>query len=142
VSRLVEARPRGSNAFSGKPGENAQGYLTRVAQYVPAEILAAYLFLVPTITATTSSGTLRIVLLGLTLVGLGILNVPYLVKMAKPDQPKVKHIVVSSVAYVTWTYAIGGFWSDIHLYQAGVAAAAIVLVSIASGIVIPYKGDR
>jgi hypothetical protein len=43
MSRLVQAQPRGAKAFSGNGAKDIKDYLDRVARYVPAEILAAYL---------------------------------------------------------------------------------------------------
>lgn len=69
------------------------------------------------------------------------MNIPYLRAMATAGEPKRKHLIVSTVAFLAWTYSIGGFWNEINLYHAGVAAILIVFVSLGSGAVIPYKGE-
>jgi len=145
MNRLVPAQPRGARAFSGNSKEDIKDYLDRVARYVPAEILAAYLTLVPIITATTKEkeqAVLQIALLAVVLVGLLLLNIPYLLRAAQPDQPKRKHILVSTAAYLAWTYSIGGLWTRIGLYHEAVAAILIVFVSLGSGLIIPYEGEK
>jgi len=142
MSRLVQASPRGAKAFGGNGAQNVKDYLDRVARYVPAEILAAYLTLLPIVIGTTrTQHGLQIGLLTLILVGLGLINVPYLLRAATVGQPKRKHIIVSTVAYVAWTYSIGGLWNALGLYHEAVAAILIVCVSLVSGLVIPYEGE-
>ena len=143
MGRLVEAQPRGAKAFSGNAAEDVKDYLDRVARYVPAEILAAYLTLLPIVIGTTKEQPkLQLGLLAVILFGLGVLNFPYIAKMAKPDQPKRKQMVVSTLAYLAWTYSIGGFWTRVGLYHEAVAAILIVFVSLGSGRVIPYQGEK
>lgn len=94
MSRLVEARPRGARAFSGNGAQDVKDYLERVAGYVPAEILAAYLTLLPIVIGTTTTQTsLRLFLLAVILFGLGAINVPYLRRAAQAGKPKRKHIM-------------------------------------------------
>ena len=143
MSRLVEARPRGARAFGGNATQDIKDYFDRVARYVPSEILAAYLTLLPIVIGTTKADpTIRITLLAVILFGLGLLNIPYLLRAALPHQPKRKHIIVSTLAYLTWTYSIGGLWTDLGVYREAVAAILIVFMSLGSGLVIPYEGEK
>jgi len=142
MSRLVPPSQRGAKAFSGNRAKDVKDYLDRVARYVPAEILAAYLTLLPIVVGTTGDRpNVRIGLLAVILFGLGLINVPYLLRAAPPGEPKRKHIIVSTVAYLAWTYSIGGFWTSLGLYHEAVAAILIVFVSLGSGLVIPYEGE-
>jgi hypothetical protein len=144
MSRLVEAQPRGIRAFSGADRtQEIKDYLDRVARYVPAEILAAYLTLLPIVLGTTKADPkLRIGLLAVILFGLALLNLPYISRMAKPNQPKQKQMIVSTLAFLAWTYSIGGFWSQLGLYHEAIAAIVIVFVSLGSGLIIPYEGEK
>ena len=111
-------------------------------RYVPAEILAAYLTLLPIVIGTTrTQAGLRIALLTVILFGLGLINIPYLLRVAPAGKPKRKHIIVSTLAYLAWTYSIGGFWTTLGLYHEAVAAILIVFISLGSGLVIPYEGE-
>lgn len=144
MSRLVEPRDRGAHAFSREATpKNLADYLERVALYVPSEILAAYLFLLPIVRGTTEAGSgLRLGLLAVVLIGLASLTVPYLAWMAEEGQPKRTHIRVAVLAYLVWTYSIGGFWTELGLYHEAVASILVVFFSIGSGFVIPHKGDK
>jgi hypothetical protein len=112
-----------------------------VASYVPAEILAAYLTLLPIVLGQTKSGTERTSLLAVILFGLVIINVFYLIKIRDPGQQRPwTQIVVSTVAYLVWTYSItGGFWSVIGIYQSALAAIFMVFFSLISGAFIPHE---
>lgn len=143
MGRLVEAQPRGARAFSGNGAKDVKDYLDRVGGYVPAEILAAYLTLLPIIIGTTKTQPkFQLGLLAFILLGLGVFNLPYISKMAKPGEPKRKQMFLSTLAYLVWTYSIGGFWTQIGLYHEAVAAILIVFVSLGSGLVIPYEGEK
>jgi hypothetical protein len=142
MNRLVQASPRGARAFSGNGAQDAKDYLNRVARYVPSEILAAYLTLLPIVIGTTKTqAALRMGLLAVILFGLGLINIPYLLRVAPAGEPKRKHVIVSTLAYLAWTYSIGGFWTALGLYHEAIAAILIVFVSLGSGLVIPYQGE-
>ena len=54
MARLVTPRPAAGGLFaSGAPSDAVKEYFERVAKYVPAEIIAAYLTALPVITGTT-----------------------------------------------------------------------------------------
>ena len=143
MSRLVQAEPRGAKAFSGNAAKDIKDYLDRVARYVPAEILAAYLTLLPIIIGTTKTEPqLRTGLLAVILFGLGLFIFPYISLMAKAGEPKRKQMIVSTFAYLAWTYSIGGFWTNVGLYHEAVGAILIVFVSLGSGLIIPYEGEK
>jgi hypothetical protein len=137
---VVEARDRGARAFTDSGG-GLKDYAERVAKYVPAEIIAAYLFLVPIITATTRPDLFRKGLLLVVLLGLGIFNWPYMAAQAKKDQqPARDQCIVSTFAFAAWTYSIGGFWTEVGLYQVAVGALLLAAVTLIGGLVIPTKG--
>lgn len=144
MARLVEPKPRGARAFSADEKRTGLAdYMERVARYVPTEILAAYLFLLPIVLGTTEpDAPLRLILLAIVLFGLCGLTIPYLSRMAEAGQPKRKHIMVALLAYLAWTYSIGGFWTELGLYHEAAAAILVVFVSLGSGLVIPYEGER
>jgi hypothetical protein len=145
MPRLVDAKPAGANAFSGgADGQNpAQDYLERVAKYVPAEVIAAYLAVVPIITATTDGGTLRTTLHAIIFAACLILTPLYLSFMAQAGQPKRIHMLIGATAFLVWGYSItGGFFADVHWYQAGIAVVVLIIFSLASGLIAPTQGTK
>lgn len=91
---------------------------------------------------TTGPGDFRTGLLGVVLLGLAVFNVLYLRFMAQPGQPKRKHLTVATLAYLIWTYAIGGFWTELGLYHPAIASILLVFVTLGSGLVVPIEGEK
>lgn len=144
MARLVRAKRVGERAFAADAGKKAiQDYLERVAKYVPAEILAAYLTALPIISGTTDSGSkTRKTYFAILLIGCAILTPFYLNFMAESDQPKRTHLIVGSFAYLIWVYSIGGFFTEIGWYQEPAAALLLIFFSLVSGLIVPTEGTQ
>lgn len=142
MSRLViPIRDDPAMANAGEPGD---GYLTRVAKYVPTEIVAGYIFL----NGTASGLPNAWVIFGLTgsFVLCLALTPLYLRKMAKPGQPKRLHIAVSMLAFVVWAYAAAGSGGvfgvgGLNWYHEALAAMLIAAFSLISGFLRPTPGQ-
>jgi len=142
---LVDAKPPGARAFADAPDNKkaVQDYLERVAKYVPAEIIAAYLTGLPVVTATTTEDTTgRTVLYGVLLLGCVIFTPLYIKFMAEDNQPRRTQQWIGIAAMLIWAYSIGGFFTDIGWYHAGVAALTIIFFSLGTGLAIPTTGTK
>jgi hypothetical protein len=140
MSRLIDPVPRGGSLFAGNTKTaKTQTYLERVAKYVPAEIIAAYLTLLPIVlSGTTADTTSRKVWLAV-IFAIGTIFTPlYLWRF--PGDLKVKwyHLVISTLAFVVWTYSIrGGLFDDVGLYSTVGAAVSLVVFTLTSGLFAP-----
>ncbi len=145
MSRLVSPIPVGASAFGdtdGDTGKVVRDYLERLAKYVPAEIIAACVGVVPLVSAT-SAGVLRIVLLSVLFAGCAVATPFYLNLRAENGKPKRMHLMIGTVAFVLWAYCVGtGLFHAVGIYQPGVAAVALVLFSLASGAFGPTAGTK
>ena len=143
MSRLVRPRPASGRFFSeGSQSDAVKEYLERVAKYVPAEIIAAYLTALPIIKGTTDDGeNLRTVLYGVIFAVCLILTPFYFRFMAQPGEPKRLHMAISCVAFVVWAYSLGGLFDDIGVYHEGVSALALIIFSLFSGLIAPTEGS-
>lgn len=125
------------------PNQGAKDYLERIAKYVPAEILAAYLTLLPVISATTEGQAgVRIALQLITFLACLGLTPLYFRFMAQPGEPKRLHMAVSTLAFLVWAYYQGGIFETWGLYHAGAAAVLLVMYSLVSGLVAPSQGSK
>lgn len=141
MSRLIEPVPRGGRLFAAgaTTSEKTNSYLERVAKYVPAETIAAYLTLLPiVVSGTTADTTSRKVWLAV-IFTIGVVFTPlYLWRF--PGDLKVKwyHLVISTIAFIVWTYSIrGGLFDDLGIYSTVGAAVSLVVFTLASGLFAP-----
>ena len=147
MARLVSPEPAGAPRGGTAPAQSAaaKGWLERVAKYVPSEVVATYLALLgflPGVPENIQSG----MAIGAFVV-CWILTPVYLNAMAHTDQPKMKHIGVSSMAFPIWAYAVGGqngvFGPEVlNWYNVAVASMILVVFSAISGLVVPKAGEK
>lgn len=141
MGRLVDPKPASGRLFaSDAPQDAVKEYLERVARYVPAEIIAAYLTGLPVISGSTDPDTtLRTTLYAVLFVGCLLLTPFYFRFMARPGQPKRLQMLVSAIAFCVWAYSLQGLFEDIGIYQEAVAALALIFFSLISGLVAPTE---
>jgi cation transport ATPase len=143
MSRLIEPVPaKGSLRAGERDGkEKAQDYGERVAKYVPAEVIAAYLALLPVIIQGTSADSSeRTVFLAVIFCG-GVLFTPlYLWRFPGEKAVKRFQLVISTAAFLAWSYSIPeGLFDDIGIYNRVAAALILAFFTLASGLFAPTK---
>jgi len=142
MARLIDPVPREGRLFAGDSNrEKSQEWAERVAKYVPAEVIAAYLALWGIVLSGTEADTdRRTILLGV-IFGIGVIFTPlYLWRFPGDLEVKKFHVVLSTLAFVLWCYSIrGGFLDDIGLYDSVVASILLVTFSLASGFAAPTE---
>jgi hypothetical protein len=110
---------------------------------VPAEVVAAYLALLPIVNAATAAGSHeRTLLLAFVLFGCGAITPFYLARVADPKKPKRMHMVIGTVGMFVWAYSIGGWFTAIGAYKAGLAAILVTFFSLLSGLFVPTAGTK
>ena len=140
MSRFVTPKLRGALAHGAEPPQTIKDYAERVAKYVPAEVIAAYLA-ITSITEGTSDPNTRGRAAGLLFAAVfGVVITPiYLWKLAKTGEPWKQQSGVSVIAFIVWSYSMKGIWDEWDLYYAGVAGIALVVVSVVSGFYQPKE---
>jgi len=140
MSRFVTPKTKGAKAQAGRgTKEGVRDYAERVAKYVPAEVIAAYLAIV-SITEGTSEAATHGRYAGLMFaLAFGLIITPfYLKKLAEPGEPWCKQSAVSIIAFIVWTYSMKGIWMEWwHVYYSGVAGIALIVFSVLSGFYVP-----
>ena len=174
-SRLIAFSSGPVNVKIGDPGVPAVGdaahggatqvdnYAVRIAKYVPAEVIAFYLaadkLFVPVAATPVQGGADAGTALvskfidahgsyfaaGIFLVAL-IATPLYILQQSEKNQPWGIHAVMSSVAFVIWSYATqGALFLGNGLYDARLGSIAVLVYTLLSGFVIPSKsaaGDQ
>lgn len=140
MNRLVEPRPKGARTRM-LGDETRDSYLERVAKYVPAEIVAAYLAIIG-FAVNVASGKLLAMILAFAVC---LVATPlYLWRMGKRSKVKAVHLIISSIAFVVWAFAAGGaggvFGVDgLNIYDPSWASIVLVLFTLASGLIEPRE---
>ena len=145
MSRFVEPRSHEAEGEEPGAGDAGDGYAARVAKYVPSEIVAAYVAILAVLdpaTAGAGGGAARVHALCLVaFVALLAATPLYLLALgrrSKRGAPAVQ-LVVSSLAFVVWAYALRGLTCAFPAvpFDGQVAFVALVLFTVASGLVTP-----
>jgi hypothetical protein len=142
MSRLVKPVPaKGDLKADRSKTQKAQDYGERVAKYVPAEVIAAYLALLPVvIQGTTADTTERTVFLAI-IFAIGLIFTPaYLWRYPGEKSVKKLQIGVSTAAFVIWAYSIPeGLFDDVDIYNRVAAAILLAVFTLVSGLFTPTK---
>lgn len=143
MSRLIEPVPVKGSLRAGERDKKkkAQDYGERVAKYVPAEVIAAYLALLPVIIQGTSADTSERTVFLAVIFGMGVLFTPlYLWRFPGEKAVKKFQLVISTVAFLAWSYSIPeGLFDDIGIYNRLAAAIVLAFFTLASGLFAPTK---
>lgn len=142
MSRLVEPRSKGAKLFSDEgPGD---GIPQRVAKYVPAEIIAVYLFLLPIVINGTDAGSSKREVLLAVIFAICLIATPLYFWRFRDVSKKVRwyHVVLSTFALVVWVYSIpGGFFDAVGGYDSIAAAIIMAVFSLVSGFAGPVVSN-
>ena len=140
MSRLYyEQDAIGGKSLERSRKDGAKNYLEKVAKLVPSEILAAYMTMVGLVSSIKLVPEEHHfwIYMAIFLVCIPI-TIWYLSFQSEKGRPRATHIILSSIAFIIWAYAISGHvvWPDI--YDTGIAGIVLVLFSLVSG-KIPLK---
>jgi len=128
MSRLVQARP-----INQAHGAGGDGFLDRVAKYIPAEIVAAYLAIQSLVLGLAPDAPRFAVLLGVLIV-LMVVTPVYLWRTAKADgSPWKLQAGIAVIALPLWAYALVALPEELDIYNGTVAAIALILFSVVVG---------
>jgi hypothetical protein len=138
MGRLVGAK--GNEGFATDSAQGPVGaYFERVAKYIPAEMVAAYMLikdLPPAINSGKWPSGLYVAIY-VAMIGLTIL---YLHLVSGPAPKKGFQILLACIAFLLWSYAIGGpFFPALeqlagwHLVYEGLGDVLVILAAVAFG---------
>lgn len=117
--------------------EMGRAYFGRLIKMIPAEVLALYVALAPLAAKEHIALQLTIPIVCL---GLVVLSRTLGTRRAK-DNVKIDPwtVVISSVAFVIWVYALGGPFAALNIYNAVLACILVTVYTTAVPMI--YRGD-
>ena len=141
MGRLIVSK----NAFSIHPKNQfaeeqiSNQYLNRVVKYIPVEAIAIYMLMLGFTSAIGGNTYQWLSLLVFTVCAIG--NPIWLCRFAKPGEGIMTHITVSFIAFIVWTYALGGDngWfgsAAMNVYHPAIAGFALFLFTFVSGFIV------
>jgi hypothetical protein len=142
MGRLVE--PSDAERSSGRSplrsiADAGNDYAARVAKYVPAEIVAAYLSLLGILNTVPREDPIRVIVAWGALVLCLVLTPVYFRLLARAGQPCVVQMVVSTAAFVVWAYALGGAFEMVGYHKPWLGSILLVCFTLISGLVRPAQ---
>jgi len=141
--RIVEEKvvPAGSGNLQGGKGTsiNVKEYLDRVAKYIPAEVIAAYIITNGIATKARDQKMWFILIFFVCLICTPI----YITRFTRTRMEAWVNGITATIAFVIWAYAIGvGFFNYIGWYDAPAASIILILFSLISGAILPVKKQK
>jgi len=119
---------------SGEPTTDIKEYFDRVAKYIPAEVVAAYISANGVATLARSPGTLFTLIFAAC-----VLCTPlYITRFTSTRKEAWTNSVMAIAAFMVWAYATGGgLVTYLGWYDAPTASVILVLFTLVSGAVVP-----
>ncbi len=143
MGRRIEtgARP-GAQPLAAHDPPVADDYLGRLVKYVPAEIIALYLT-VAGIIPPDPTGRPRATVLWVVFFGCLVL-VPVFTWVATTRHgrpPLTAQVVISTLAFPIWVFAIGGPFASLAWYQPWIASVVLAFATTLMGLYQPPPGS-
>lgn len=130
MGRLVEPPPAVLRTAGERAGDD---YATRVAKYIPGEVLAGYVAMESFVRAMLPGATITIVTSWAVLIFAMVLTPVYLSMVSPKNAPKRLHLGLSTVAFLVWAYALGGPFSLMGVHNAQIGSILLVAFTLISG---------
>jgi hypothetical protein len=117
----------------GPPPRGGNPYLEKVAKLVLTEVVVGYVTLIGLVPLITVTGQVWLYLVAFVL---GLVLTPlYLNYQAEAGRPKKTHLIVSTIAFVVWAYAVSGPTTVPGWYNPAAASFVLVAFSLISGVI-------
>lgn len=121
---------------SGSGGVDVKAYLERIAKYIPAEVVAAYISASGAAPLARAPGFLVTLIFVVCLVCTPL----YVTRFTTTKKESVVNSTMALLAFVVWAYATGvGLFQYLGWYDAPTASVLLALFTLASGAVVPVS---
>jgi hypothetical protein len=133
MSRLYYPQPSTTGRLaSGRSGYS--DFAEKVTKLIPSEIISGYLLLTGFVPLIRNLSLHFWFYTGIFLLCL-ILTPMYLNYLAESGKPKRIHLVVSSLAFIVWAYAVSGSAVIPNYHDAAIASIILVAFTLATGFI-------
>lgn len=134
--------PAGALRLGRKKAVGQDDYLGRLAGYIPAEIVGLYVAtsgMVPLKAPNTPNYAALWVIFGVTF---AFVPLYFLFATTRDDKkPLWPQVLLATLAYPVWVFAIGGPFTSFHWYQGWIASVTLAFVTVAMGFYKPAVGS-
>lgn len=127
-------------AYQAPGAPAADTYFDKVVKYIPADIVAAWVAVNGLI--QSASGAPNTALLWVAFVVGVILTAAWTWKQtsAPNKPPAITQIVISTVAFIVWVFAMGGPFQSLGFYQPLYGSLLLILYTLVVGLINPPEG--
>lgn len=132
--RGVEAQAAKRTLAEGAGETHADDYSTRLLKYIPAEVVAVYVFVEGIIRQSADAPSIQ-TLLWIVFGFIFILTPFYLWRVQKVQ--KWVQLLVSTIAFAVWVFSMGGPFASLIWYKPIYGAVLLPLFTFAVGIIEP-----
>lgn len=141
MSRIIAPRRNLGTTLQG--AGDGDGYLDRVAKYIPAEVVGIYLALQAIIVSGGGDDTTKRVLFIIAAVVLAGLTPLYIRRLALEQKaPWTMQAGIATVSFVVWVYALGALPAAFGFYNGTIAGVVLLLFSAVVGLFQPSEGQK
>lgn len=134
MSRLVQPAPPKALAATTP---NPDPYSSRVAKYIPGEVLSGYVSM-SGIVATMNPEEQLATWTAWGILALGAILTPaYIVYLAGGKPPYRLQAAISTIAFLLWAYTLGGPFKSAGLYNAQIGAILLIAFTLIAGLFQP-----
>ncbi len=134
--RGMESQAAKRTLAEGASESQVDDYSTRLLKYIPAEVIAVYVFVEGIIKSSSDASSIQ-TLLWIAFAAIFVLTPLYLWRVQKVQ--KWVQVVVSTIAFAVWVFSIGGPFVLLAWYKAIYGAVLLPLFTFAVGIIEPEK---
>jgi hypothetical protein len=135
--RDIAQIPASREGSPAKAEPTADDFNSRVMKYIPAEVVAVYVFVDAIIKQSADLESMS-VLMWITFIAIFVMTPLYLWKVQKVA--KWVQIVICTVAFAVWVFSLGGPFAALSWYEPIYGAVLLPLFTFAAGIVEPHGG--
>jgi hypothetical protein len=139
MSRIVKRASAVS--LTGGSGGTDDDYASRLAKYIPGEVVGAYLAVLKILETvkpdSPGAGALESVAWIVFFICLFIGVPGYLRLVAKPNEPWKQQALVSMGAFAVWAYALGGPFQLAKVYIPWLSSIILIVYTLLAGLVKP-----
>jgi hypothetical protein len=118
-----------ADGSSSSENDQKDEFLGKLAKYIPAEITAAYLFLIGIINGVTDAPPIILWISLAVLMGAAPLYL-YVVALREKATPDKAQIAISVPAFFIWAFAIGGPFTVFTWYNPAYGAVLVGLATV------------
>ena len=128
-----------TESANGAVSSSVDGYFDRIMKYIPADVVALWLFISGLISSNTqtdpNAGTIHWVAFG---VGF-VLTVLWTRRQTTEPGKKTAlvQIAISGAAFVVWVFALGGPFTSLEWYLPYYGSIVLAVFTVGSGLIVP-----